>query len=119
MTPTSDQIPKPGEIYEIDFGGRARLAVVVSCSTANALRKSVVVCELLEDHLGAFGRNPLPTVVPAPSRSTGMDKDCVLSAAPYTIPRAQLKNVRGFLPPPILADLNTALKRVFGWAAWP
>ncbi len=111
--------PLPGEVYRVRIGEKETLAVVVSCSEANALRRSVVVSEIYDDSQGIFRGQRLPTVVPLPSEKSGLAGEMIVYASLYTIPQARLIERRAILPPHLVEELNTAIKRVLGFEAWP
>lgn len=112
--------PKQGQIFKALIAPqRESLAVVVSCTEANSLRGVVTVCELREDSEASY--RGLPTVVEVPAGRSGLAKDHVAVASPYTIPKNCVlrESLQGFLPPQLYGELEDALKRVFGWAPWP
>lgn len=93
--------------------------MVVSCTEANVLRSVVTVCELREDPEGRY--HGLPTVIAVPSQRSGLEKDLVVIASPYTIPKNCLvrDSLQGTMAPLLYLQLEEALKRVFGWTRWP
>lgn len=97
--------------------GVESLAVVISCDEANALRRVVTLCELVEDSTGGLGS--LPICVRLPKGDAGLDKDWVVAASPYTLPEGCLISPEGEVPPNLYRELELALKRVFGWEPWP
>lgn len=112
--------PRQGEVVRALIApGRETPAVVVSCAEANAVRSVVTLCELREDPEDRL--RGLPTVVGLPARESGLERDLVAIASPYTVPKAclVLGGTEGFLPPRLYASVEEALKRVLGWAPWP
>ncbi|MBI5245087.1 MAG: hypothetical protein HY922_15600 [Elusimicrobia bacterium] len=95
------------------------MAIVVSSTEANAIRNVVTVCELGEDPEKKY--RGLPTVVFASADETGLGKDLMAIASPYTVPKnCFLAGSReGVFPPALFEDLETCVKRIFGWAPWP
>ena len=97
--------------------GHESLAVVVSCNEANALRTVLTLCQLIDDEQGTF--RGLPTAVEVPASLSPRNRPMAAIASPYTVPQNCVVAREGDLPIPIYESLETALKRVLGWAAWP
>ena len=112
--------PKQAEIYKAQLAPDVEsLAVIVSSTEANAVRSVVTVCEIREDPEKKY--HSLPTIVFMPAEATGFGKDFVAIASPYTVPKNCIipSSREGILPPRLFEELETFIKRVFGWAPWP
>lgn len=112
--------PIQGEIVRARLArDRETLAVVVSCGEANACRSVVTLCELREDLEGRF--RGLPTVVELAAKESGLERDLIAIASPYTVPKSCLVKGggEGHLAPSLYREVEAALKRVLGWEPWP
>lgn len=113
-------LPKQAEIYKAQLAPDVEsLAVIVSCTEANAVRSVVTVCEIREDPEKKY--SGLPTVVFVLAEATGFGKNFMVIASPYTVPRNCIiqRSREGILPPRLFEELETCIKRVFGWTPWP
>lgn len=92
-------------------------AVVVSCNESNALRTVLTLCQLIDDADGKL--RGLPTTVGVPASANPLNRPLLAIASPYTVPQNCVVAREGSLGLPSYESLETALKRVLGWAAWP
>jgi mRNA interferase MazF len=107
--------PRRGEIYAVNFerteGARIRKtrpAVIIQNDLGNRYAPHTIVAAVR----AAEGKGRLPVFVPIPKGMAGLTKASLIDCGHITTVAAEQLGARlGSLPPEIVHELNTALKR--------
>ena len=108
-------VPRRGEVYEINFARsegaqikKTRPAVIIQNDVGNRYAPHTIVAAVR----AAERKGSLPVFVRLPKRTAGLTKDSLIDCGHITtVAIDQLGRRLGTLPPELLLDLNTALKR--------